>query len=318
MSGKSRTWVVRTFAVLAIGLGGWLLYRAAGRYSLVEIWETLETVTASRVLACLGFAGASYFCLTINDWLALRYVGRPLPYRFAALAAFVSLSLGHNIGFSGLSSGTIRYRFYSRWGLDAAEVAKIVLFSGATVTAGLLSWAAVILVAAPEMVSPNLRLAASSCRWMGAFFGGVVAGYLVLALVGKAEVSFRRWTLGIPPPSLAFAQCAVGIVNYACVSACLKTALDVAVSVEYLRVAAAFVVGNIATLLTHIPGGLGVIETAVLYIVPNGASLGGGLVLFRLAYYLLPLTVGLLIFFFYEAALRKRGKPTSQRPGRID
>jgi uncharacterized membrane protein YbhN (UPF0104 family) len=265
---------------------------------------------------CLGFAGASYVCLTVNDWLALRYAGRPLPYRVAALTAFVSLSLGHNIGFSGLSSGTIRYRFYSRWGLDAAQVAKIVLFSGATVTTGLLSWAAAVLLAAPGLVASSLHLTEAGCRWLGALFAAAVAGYLFLSLLGKAEVSFRRWSLGIPPPALAFAQWAVGMVNYACVAACLQAALGVAVRVDYLRAAAAFVVGNIASLLTHVPGGLGLIETAVLYLVPGGAGLGGGLVLFRLAYYLLPLAAGLLIFFLHETMLR--AKPASERPGRID
>ena len=299
------------FAVLAIALGSWLLFRATSRYSADEILLTFQNVTLSRVVVCLLFAGASYICLSINDWLALRYVGRPLPYRFAAVASFVSLSLGHNIGFAGLSSGTIRYRFYSGWGLDAADVAKLVLFSGMTVTLGLASWAAIILLAAPDSIGPTLRLTALSCRMIGAAFGTLILTYLTLAVVGKAQVTFRHWTLGIPGPSLAFAQCGVGIVNYGCVSACLKTALEASAQVEYLRAAAAFVVGNLATLLTHVPGGLGVIETAVLYLVPDGANLGGGLVLFRLAYYLVPLALGVSGLIFYEAFFRKSFKPSA-------
>src|SRR3954469_3454903 len=84
------------------------------------------------------FAAASYICLTGFDWLALHYCGRPLPYRKAALASFTSLSLGHNFGFAALSSGAVRYRFYSRWGLSAEQIARVIIFCGVTVGLGLI------------------------------------------------------------------------------------------------------------------------------------------------------------------------------------
>ena len=61
-----------------------------------------------------------------------------LPYPKAALASFTALSLGHNIGLAALSSGAVRYRFYSRWGLSTGEVAKVIVFCGVTVGLGLL------------------------------------------------------------------------------------------------------------------------------------------------------------------------------------
>src|SRR6185437_15748158 len=107
-------------------------------------------------------------------------------------------------------------------------------------------------------------------------------------------ISIRHWSLAVPHPALAVAQTLVGTVNFACVSACLKSALSAVLPVPYFQAVAAFVVGNTATLLTHVPGGLGVIETAVLYLVPHGRGAIAGLVLFRAVYYLLPLTLGLL------------------------
>ena len=125
-------------AILAVSLAAFLLYRTLSRYSFEELIASVAAVPTSRLAAAGGFAAASYLCLTGFDYLALRYVGRPLPYRKAALASFTSLSLGHNIGFASLSSGAIRYRFYSRWGLRAGEVAKVILFCGVTVGLGLM------------------------------------------------------------------------------------------------------------------------------------------------------------------------------------
>ncbi|HEX9903682.1 MAG TPA: UPF0104 family protein, partial [Propylenella sp.] len=120
-------------AVAVIALAAFLLYRTLSRYDYDELVQSIASIPPFRLATALLFAAASYLCLTGFDALALRYVGHPLPYRKVALASFVSLSLGHNIGFAALSSGTIRYRFYSREGLTAEEVAKVIVFCGTTV-----------------------------------------------------------------------------------------------------------------------------------------------------------------------------------------
>ena len=117
-------------AAAAIGLAAFLLYRTLSRYSLDQLVEAVSAVPVPRLLGAAGFAAASYLCLTCFDYLALRYVGKPLPYPKAALASFTALSLGHNIGLAALSSGAVRYRFYSRWGLSTGEVAKVIVFCG--------------------------------------------------------------------------------------------------------------------------------------------------------------------------------------------
>ena len=135
-SRKRRVWM-SLLAVAAVSLAAFLLYRTLSRYSFDEILASVRAVPFARLAGAAGFAAASYLCLTGFDWLAVRYAGKPLPYRKTALASFVSLSLGHNIGLAALSSGAIRYRFYSRWGLSTGDVAKVILFCGATVALGL-------------------------------------------------------------------------------------------------------------------------------------------------------------------------------------
>src|SRR5687768_10027350 len=99
-----RGWMPLVAAGL-VALAAFLLYRTLSRYSFDHIVASVMAIPSWRLARAAGFAAASYLCLTGFDWLALRYVGRPLPYRKAALASFVGLSLSHNIGFAGLSSG---------------------------------------------------------------------------------------------------------------------------------------------------------------------------------------------------------------------
>ncbi len=107
-------------------LASYLLYRVFHRYSLDEVVASIRAIPTVRLVTSAAFAAASYACLTGFDWLG-RAPGKPLSYSKAAIASFTALSIGHNLGVAALSSGAVRYRFYSRWGLTTEEVAKVVL-----------------------------------------------------------------------------------------------------------------------------------------------------------------------------------------------
>ncbi|AWI60483.1 hypothetical protein AB395_00005306 (plasmid) [Sinorhizobium fredii CCBAU 45436] len=110
--------IARTFILAAIGVAAWLIYRTLRQYTFDEIVRSVLQIPVGHLLAGIGFVFLSYFCLTLFDTLAVRYVGQKLPYRQVALASFTSLSIGHNVGVAALSSGAVRYRFYSRWGIE--------------------------------------------------------------------------------------------------------------------------------------------------------------------------------------------------------
>ncbi len=302
-SAAGRTWrrhLVRLMAVAGIALAGYLLYRGLRRYSLSQIMDSVRDVPVSHLAMALGFAAASYLCLTGFDWLGVRYVGHRLSYPRVALASFVSLSLGQTIGFAGLSSGPIRYRFYRRWNLTAGEVTKLVLLCGTTVGLGLLGLGAVALLAQPGTAVKLTGLAPTLVRLSGGACLLLVILYLVLSARLRRGLTIRGWTLELPPLWIALAQVVLGSVNFACVAGCLYASVSTASQVSYFQVASAYITGNVMALLTHVPGGLGVMEGAVMYLLPNGGRLIGALIVFRLAYFLVPLVIGLVVFLIAE------------------
>lgn len=90
--------IARTFILAAIGVAAWLIYRTLRQYTFDEIVRSVLQIPVGHLLAGIGFVFLSYFCLTLFDTLAVRYVGQKLPYRQVALASFTSLSIGHNVG----------------------------------------------------------------------------------------------------------------------------------------------------------------------------------------------------------------------------
>jgi glycosyltransferase 2 family protein len=295
-----------------VALAAFLLYRTLSRYSFDHIVASVMAIPSWRLACAAGFAAASYLCLTGFDWLALRYVGRPLPYRKAALASFVGHSLSHNIGFAGLSSGAIRYRFYSRWGLSAGDVARMILFCGATVGLGLVMLGGIALLARGDLAGQITGLSRAAVTALG-LLCFVLIGCYVAAAWRQYRIRVRGIEMELPPMRLVAAQLVVGPLNFACVAGCLYEALAAVVSVPYLGVASVYVIANLTAMISHVPGGLGVIESVVMFLLPAGNAIGA-LLVFRFIYFLVPLALGSILFAVAEIVFRWRGerKPLPQ------
>lgn len=309
--GTARKVLARAAVAAAVLLAAFLLYRTLSQYDPREIVDSVMAVPGVRLAAAAGFAAASYLCLTLFDFLGLRYAGHPLPWHRAAFASFVALSIGQNIGLAGLSTGAIRYRFYGRWGLGVPDVARVILFSGATVALGLAMLGGLVIVVRPQLAAEFLGLGRGAALALAAAALGLCAAYLAAAAFVRGKVGYRDWTVHVPPLRLAAAQLVVGPVNFALVAACLHQAMLGLADVAYVNTAAAYVIANVATLITHAPGGLGVIESVMLFFMDE-ARLIGALLVFRLVYFLGPLAIGALLFAAHELAVRGSLRPARQ------
>ena len=302
MIGRKR--ILQLAVLAAVCVAAFFVYRSLGRYTFDEVADAAEAIPPARLGTALIFVAASYLCLTGFDTLAVRYVQRPLAWRQAALASFCALSIGHNVGMAALSSGAVRYRFYSRWGLKGGEIAKVIGFCGITVGLGLSSLAAIVLLfdLGPDT---DLFVLGQETRVVAGLACLVVPVVYLLLCVLRIPVRFRQWRLDPPSHGLAMAQIGVGTLNFACVAAAIHQLMAVFGDITYFEVAGAYVTANIASLISHVPGGLGVLEATMLGILP-GAKIIGALVAFRVLYFFVPLMIGLPTFLASEAYYRHR------------
>lgn len=303
MSGK------RIFAwsmiVIGFGLAGYLLYNGLRQFTFAEIVQSVQAIPTANLVMALVFAAASYLCLTFFDWAGVLYVGGRLPYPKIALASFLALSIGQSVGLAGLSSGAIRYRYYAHWGLDAEAVAKIVILSGVTVGLGLAVLGGIVLILNPSDTASVLGLSEGMVTMTG--IGLLLASllYVIVAATVRKPLKIWKWTFAMPTWRVAVMQIVVGTINFALVSACLREVMAASADVSYLKAATAFVLANVAILITHAPGGLGVLEVTVRHVMGDQASIGA-LVAFRVIYFLIPLAIGLPMSLITEAVFRAR------------
>ncbi|MCO5731707.1 UPF0104 family protein [Rhizobium sp. SSA_523] len=297
--------LIRMVIAIIICVAIVLVYRSLSRYSWDEVTASLGMISGWRLMTASLFVAASYTCLSCFDWLALRYVGRPQPFHRAALASVTALSIGHNVGGAALSSGAVRYRFYTRWGLAPEEVAKVILFCGNTVVLGLAMLGGITLLLMPATAETLLQLGPEPRRWLGLAFLAYPAAYVICSVWGRPPLKIRNFRMDMPKTPMCLAQILIGTVNFGCVAGALDQLLTAFTDAGYLQVASAYVTATIAAILSHVPGGLGVLEATMLMLLPASASIGA-LVAFRVLYYFIPLLLGLSLLLISEAYFRRR------------
>jgi uncharacterized membrane protein YbhN (UPF0104 family) len=293
------------FALVVFCIAAYLLYRALSAYDRARIVEAIFAIPGPDLALGGLFVASSYFSLTLFDALAIRYIGAKLPYRRIALGSFTALSIGHTLGVAAASSGAIRYRFYSRWGMSAGDIARIILFCAMTAALGLNTLMAFALLLQANVAAKLLGFSQAGAIAVGAACLLLTALYLALAAVLRRPLAIKRWEIPIPPVKLALAQVCVGTMDLCFVAAALYELLPATVGVGYFAVATVYVLANVASIVSHVPGGLGVLEAVVLHLLPE-VSVIGALVVFRFIYFLVPFTIGAFLLTACELAQRRR------------
>ena len=304
------------FSVTVFALALRVLWTHLAAYRPREVAREISAVPRDSILLALGFTVLSYLVLSAYDSLALRYIRRPLSYRRTALASFSGYAVSNNLGLAILTGAPVRYRLYSAWGLSAAEVAQVMLFNGFTFWLGFLSAGALVFLIDAPSPPAWMHLPFATLRPLGVFFLLLVALYAVICIVSRRRLSLFGWRITTPSPRLAIAQIVLSIVDWLVAAAVLYALLPDRKALTYPSVLGAFLLAQVAGLLSQVPGGLGVFESIVVALLSSAAPASealGALVVYRGIYYLLPLITALGLLAANELARAKaRLKPLAR------
>lgn len=294
--GWHRVGFVVSLTIIAVAL--WVLYDILHDLDVEEVFGAIQATPVDNILLAALFVAAGYFTLTFYDLFALRTIGRhDVPYRGAALAGFTSYSIGHNVGASVFTGGAVRYRIYSTWGLDAAEVAKICFIAGLTFWLGNATVLGLGIAYAPEAASAIDQLPPWANRGIALLTLAVLACYVVWVWRRPRTIGRGQWQVTLPAGPLTLLQIAIGIVDLACCALAMSMLVPGEPHVSFITLAVIFVSATLLGFASHSPGGLGVFDAAMLVALSrfDKEELLAGLLLFRLLYYIVPFIISLAI-----------------------
>jgi len=285
-------------SLAVIALAFFVLYRILHDIEPREVWAAIQGVEAGELLLAGMFVARAYFTLTFYDYFALHTIERrDIPYRTAALAAFTSYSIGHNVGLSAFSGGAVRYRVYSASGLNGIEVAKICAVAGLTFWLGNVTVLGLGILFDPEAATAIDRFPTIINRGLGMVILAALITYVSWVSIAQRRLGRDDWMVRLPGGRSTFLQIVIGIVDLVCATAAMYVLMPDRPNIDFLSLLVIFVTATLLGFASHSPGGLGVFDAAMLLGLHqfDKEDLVGALLLFRLLYYVTPFAISLVI-----------------------
>ena len=292
----------------------YVLFRLLGQHKFSDILDAMENTDHKRFLAACVFVALNYLVLTLYDTLAFRYIKRDTPYYRIGVAAFCSYTFSHNLGFALLSGGAVRYRLYSRWGLKASEIAKVIFFSGAHFWLGLSLVGAAVFMIEPDTAGFSIGITAETAPFVGVAVALPSIIYLLATLLCRREFSIKGFTFTLPTTSLALMSLLVSCVDWLLAASVLVMLLPAHAGLGFAEVTVGFALSQFAGIASHVPGGIGVLEAVLVYTlhqyIDSDVAFGACL-LFRIIYYIIPFILGFTALTVLE--IRNRQKKLAEK-----
>jgi phosphatidylglycerol lysyltransferase len=280
-----------------------------------ELAAAVRALPGTSLIRAGALTLLAYAVLPAYDALALRYVGRPLGWWRTTFTSLIAYAFSQTIGLAALASASVRYRFWTAWGLSAAEVAEGVAFTTATL------WLGVATVGGLACLfdgAPTTVLAFTSpfaVRALGVLLLLVPVAYVVWNVRSRGLITVAGWRFEAPGPRLAVSQVVVASVDWLLASLVLY-ALLAPLGVSVVTLGQVFVFGQVLGLASHVPGGLGVFESVVVVALRPVASpeqVLPALVAYRAIYYLIPFATAAVGLAAYEITKRRSSVASAVR-----
>src|SRR4051794_14433077 len=262
-------WIGPLFAVAVMIAAFLLLKRQLKEHSWRDIMSKVAEVPKSRIALAIGITALNYIWLSGYDALAIRYLKRTLRPQLILLGSFVGYAMSHNFGWM-MGGTTSRFRLYSAWGFSAVEIVKLFAMLGLTFTTGFCALAGIVFLPDPLPLPAGLRermaelhMPLTSTFWLGPICLSVLAVYLILCAFGRS-VAIRGWRIEPPPLSIAVMQMLVASGDFLLATGVMYVLLPAGAAISYWRFANVVLLALGASVMSHVPGGVGVLEAVVL------------------------------------------------------
>ncbi len=342
-ANRRRIAVATVLAVVALAFAGVL--RIAEGVDRAQLLHAIEATPPWRLAAALGATALSFLALTFYDWTGFAAMGAPRLWRKVAPGAAAAFAVAQTAGLGPVTGAAVRWRFYAPMGVSAGEILRLVAYCtlsfgmGLALTASAATlWspapAAAMLgvsgqaasLAALAVIAATLAALATCGRWGARLAAGpsdaTPAGQARPATPAEqAAAQADAETAPVPAARvpaarfrLAMARQLVVTVAEAVAAGAVLWALLPAGSIDFAGFLPLYALALALGVMSHAPAGIGVFEIVILAGLSTStdpADAAAALVLYRLIYHVIPLTLALAAMGVGEARRLARLAPVA-------
>ncbi|MDA7419159.1 YbhN family protein [Xenophilus arseniciresistens] len=302
-------WLKRVVVLGFLAFVAVLLVYQARTVEWAEVFSAMRAYPWAVLATAAAFAALSHLIYASFDLIGRHYTGHTLPAPTVMAVTFVSYAFNLNMGTIVGAIG-MRVRLYTRLGLDAGTVTRIVGTSMLTNWLGYFLLAGLAFALWPPQLPEGWHLGTLALRALGAGMALLTLAYVAMcAFSRRREWQVRGQVIDLPGWRMALLQLLMSCSNWAVMGAALFVLLQGHVS--YPLALNVLLIGAVAGLLSRVPAGLGVLESVVVALLmgtegsPSRNALLAAVLCYRAVYYWIPLGVAALLYLGMEISARR-------------
>jgi len=303
---KKWQWAKRILTVAFFILVPVLLLMLIKNIEWAEVEQALRSYNAKTLLIGAAIALTSYLVFASYDLVGRKYTEHSLPARQVLPLAFVCYAFTLNLT-AWVGGIALRFRLYSRLGLEAGTITKILSMSLITNWLGYIILAGILFSFRWVDLPEQAKIGVTALQFVGFILLAVAATYFWACRFSKRRsFHFREHEFTLPTVQLAFIQAGLAMTNWMLMGLLIYTFMPD--KVTYQTILGILLISSIAGVIAHIPAGLGVLETIFIAMLHDQLSKGSilaALIGYRVVYFLLPLAIACVIYLILESRAKK-------------
>lgn len=292
-----------------------LLVIYARKVNWEDVYNVIVNYNRFAVLSAIALVVLSYLTYGCYDLIGRAYCGHKLAKRQVMLVSFICYAF--NLTLSTWVGGVaMRYRLYSRLGLDSGTITRIFSLSIATNWLGYILLAGVVFSAGMVPIPGGWFIGETTLRIIGVVLLIAVAVYLwACAFSKRRKWTIKGQTLQLPSLRMALFQFIVSCANWLVMGTIIWLLLGR--QVDYPVVLGVLLISSIAGVIIHIPAGIGVLEAVFLALLSGQHASHGtiiaALLAYRVLYFILPLLLALVLYLVLESRAKHLREKNEQK-----
>jgi glycosyltransferase 2 family protein len=320
-SSPPAMWVVwgkRLLTIFFVLLILTLLYLLVQKLDWQEVQEAIAGYRIQTLLMGMLLVLCSYLLFGCYDLLGRYYTRHKLPVRQVIPVAMVCYAF--NLNFTTWIGGVaLRYRLYTRLGLQASTVTRIISLGILTNWSGYMALAGTVFSLRLVQLPEHWSLGVTGLQLAGLLLLSVVSAYVGFCAFSRQRVwGWRDHYISLPTWRLALLQLSLAASNWMLMASLIYLLLPE--NAYYPTILGVLLISSVAGAITHIPAGLGVLEAVFLVLLQHQFSQGSlmaALLGYRALYYLLPLLIASIAYLILEKrakGLHRKHEDTTGQP----
>lgn len=286
-------------AAIGVGLLSaaiWVLHRKFSDLTLAQVISEFEQLSTTGVTLSILLTVASYMALLVYERLGVAYVHAKVSIALSSMTGFIAFVFSHNLGFALITGGSARLKLYGPVGLSVGQIVLLSTFTAWTFCLGAALVAGVTMFGEADRIAKLVAGPPIVTHAAGAALLITLLAYLLLG-IRRRHIEWRGHRVETPGPILTPLQIVVPAIDIALAGLALYVLLP-SLPIGPAGFVGLYVVATSIGLASHVPGGLGVFEGAMVLMLPElpTESLLAAMLAYRLIYYLGPLGLATTMF----------------------